>query len=244
MISISIVSHGHGQMVTKLVFQLLEFPEVSEIFVVKNIPENLCLPFSKKITLIENSSPKGFGCNHNHIFNMTNSFYFCPLNPDIFFTLNPFSVLIDSISRFNADLVSPLVLSSNGTVEDSARKFPSFRNLINKFSGGTLCEYSYDLCEDISYPDWIAGMFMLFKSDTFKLLGGFDERYFLYYEDADICTRLWGHGYKLLINSSVSIIHDARRSSHSSARYAAWHFASMIRYFLTHWGRLPVKASK
>jgi len=241
MISISIISHGHGQMVTNVVMQLLEFPEVSEIFVVKNIPEELFLPHSKKIILIENSSQKGFGCNHNHVFYMIKNDYFCPLNPDIVFTLNPFPVLIDSISRFKADLVSPLVVSSNGSIEDSARNFPSFRNLINKFNGGSLSKYSSDLSEDISYPDWIAGMFMMFRSETFRQLEGFDKRYFLYYEDADICTRLWRHDYKLLVNSSVSIIHDARRSSHSSAKYAAWHFVSMVRYFITHWGRFPVK---
>lgn len=241
MISISVISHGHGQMVSNVVSQLLQFPEVSEIFVIKNIPEKLYLPPSEKIILIENVKPAGFGHNHNYVFNFIKNSYFCPLNPDVIFDANPFPTLLKSASFFEADLVAPLILNSAGNIEDSARNFPSFRSLINKFIGEVSCEYESLACEEILYPDWIAGMFMLFRADTFRLLGGFDERYFLYYEDVDICTRLWANGFKLLVNSSVSVIHDARRTSHSSVRYASWHLASMFRYFLTHWGRLPTK---
>lgn len=241
MISISVISHGHGQMVSNVVSQLLKFQEVSEIFVTKNIPEELYLPQSDKIILIENVVPTGFGHNHNYVFNLIKSSYFCPLNPDVIFDVNPFPALLQSASIFEADLVAPLILNSMGNVEDSARNFPSLLSLMNKFIGGASCGNESFTSEEILYPDWIAGMFMLFRADTFRFLRGFDERYFLYYEDVDICTRLWANGFKLLVNSSVGIIHDARRTSHSSARYASWHLASMIRYFLTHWGRLPTK---
>lgn len=124
MISISVISHGHGQMVSNVVSQLLQFQEVSEIFVTKNIPEELYLPQSEKIILIENVEPTGFGHNHNYVFNFIKNSYFCPLNPDVIFDVNPFPLLLQSASIFDADLVAPLILNSSGNVEDSARNFP------------------------------------------------------------------------------------------------------------------------
>ena len=68
LISVSIVSHGHGAMVARLVHALLGFPEVAQILVTTNIPESLALPSSSRITLIDNPFPKGFGSNHNVAF--------------------------------------------------------------------------------------------------------------------------------------------------------------------------------
>ena len=89
------------------------------------------------------------------------------------------------------------------------------------------------------HPEWVAGMFMLFRSQDFARLGGFDEAFFLYYEDVDICVRAWKQGMKIVACPQVSVVHDARRDSHRSARHIRWHLASMVRYFFKHWGRLP-----
>jgi len=78
MVAISIVSHGHGKMVSALTSQLLECPEVSRIIITKNIPEVLLLPLSSKIQVITNVSPKGFGENHNFVFSRIRDEYFCP----------------------------------------------------------------------------------------------------------------------------------------------------------------------
>jgi GT2 family glycosyltransferase len=80
---------------------------------------------------------------------------------------------------------------------------------------------------------------MLFRSEAFADVGGFDERFFLYYEDVDICARLWNAGWKVVLQPSVSVVHDARRSSHRDLRYASLHARSMMLYFSKHLGRLP-----
>lgn len=75
-------------------------------------------------------------------------------------------------------------------------------------------ESDYAVNEKIIYPDWVGGMFMLFRRETFAQLGGFDQRYFLYYEDVDLCARLNLQGYKmpyvlrpkLFITHSVAVI--------------------------------------
>jgi hypothetical protein len=90
-----------------------------------------------------------------------------------------------------------------------------------------------DTVQPVSNPDWVAGMFMLFPRDVFLKIGGFDERYFLYYEDVDLCARLTLADYKILLCSTVSVIHDARRSSHKNLRYMRLHSTSMLRFFLS-----------
>lgn len=82
-------------------------------------------------------------------------------------------------------------------------------------------------------------MFMLFRSQDFERLGGFDERYFLYYEDVDICVRAGQQGMRVVACPKVSVVHDARRDSRRSFKHLRWHLASMVRFFWRHWGRLP-----
>jgi len=78
--------------------------------------------------------------------------------------------------------------------------------------------------------EWIAGMFMLFRSDAYRALGGFDEGYFLYYEDVDICRRLRRQGQGVLYEPRAEVIHDARRASRCDARLAMHHLRSAFRF--------------
>ena len=76
-------------------------------------------------------------------------------------------------------------------------------------------------------------MFMVFRTGVFKELGGFDERYFLYYEDVDLCLRLRHAGYEVILLPQVSAIHDARRQSHRNLRYLVIHASSLLRFLYT-----------
>lgn len=82
-------------------------------------------------------------------------------------------------------------------------------------------------------PDWVGGMFMLFRNEVFRAAGGFDARYFLYYEDVDLCARLTLQNLAVVLCPQVKVIHEARRSSHRSLKYAMWHLRSMGRFFLS-----------
>ena len=73
-------------------------------------------------------------------------------------------------------------------------------------------------------------MFMLFRSEAFAAVGGFDERYFLYYEDADICRRLQGAGRPVVYVPAAEVVHDARRASRRDPRLALHHAASAWRF--------------
>ena len=239
MIAVSIVSHGHGEMVEGLVARLLKFAEVSQIIVTRNISEILSFPADRRITLIDNVAPKGFGANHNAAFAACRQPYFCPLNPDIQFTVNPYPSLLSAIEQSGAAMVAPMVKAPSGVIEDSVRYFPTFFSVLRKLLGGHDGRYPLVEKAEPFSPEWIAGMFMLFRSAAFEKLGGFDERFFLYYEDVDICTRVWKSGMRILVSPRVSVIHEARRDSHRNLRHLRWHLVSMLRYFGKHAGRLP-----
>lgn len=239
MIAVSIVSHGHGLMVNKLVATLLECPEVSHIILTRNVPEKLDIPQSLRVQLIDNAVPQGFGANHNAAFSVCEHPFFCLLNPDVELPNNPFPVLLKSLNDNNAALVAPLVVSPDGRIEDSIRHFPTIRSLLVKSFGGGDGRYPVFPGHPDFYPEWVAGMFMLFRSVDFAQLQGFDEAFFLYYEDVDICVRAWQRGLKVAACPGGSVVHDARRDSRHSLRHGRWHLTSMVRYLWKHWGRLP-----
>jgi hypothetical protein len=76
-------------------------------------------------------------------------------------------------------------------------------------------------------------MFMLFPACTYQSVGGFDERYFLYYEDVDLCARLRLLGHEIVLCPDATVMHHARRASHRNFRYLRWHLGSMARFFLS-----------
>lgn len=237
----SVVSHGHGEMVWQLVDQLVVCPELSQVIVTLNIPEAVPDVLDRKVLLLRNELPKGFGTNHNAAFTLANGDFYCVINPDIELIQNPFNVLVDILADQRVGLAAPLVVKSSGQVEDSMRRFLSPWSIVKRILG--LDSGAYPLCMGCSdfMPDWVAGMFMVFRSEAYAKVGGFDERYFMYCEDADICTRLWKAGYKVVGCLSTSVIHNAQRASHRSFKHLSWHVRSMARYFLSHSFSLPNK---
>lgn len=237
-ISISIVSHHQAALVHNLLSDLESIKlENAEVILTVNVPgEQNDLPqdLSLPTTIVENPRPRGFGANHNAAFAISKGEFFCVLNPDIRITGDPFPALVEYLARPSVGVVAPRVLDSKGKIEDNARRFPTpFRILAKVFAlGAGVSPKSISSC-----PDWVAGSFMLFRRDAFSEVGGFDERYFLYYEDVDICARLRVTGRDVALCESVEVIHDARRDSHNRLRYFFWHLRSMMRFFLT-WPQL------
>ena len=205
-----------------------------ELLVTLNVPEELprdacALPF--RVRVIENRHPKGFGANHNAAFRIARASIFCVINPDIRIDLDPFPPLVAALADRRVGVVAPLVVNGDGEVEDSARRFPTFGSLALKALGcARRLEYAID-AESLS-PDWVAGMFMLFSRDTFAAVGGFDERYHLYYEDVDMCRRLRARGYDVRLVPTVRVVHLAQRASRRRLQHLRWHAASALRYLL------------
>jgi len=243
-ISVSLVSHGQGALVAAALADLARFagPAGYEVILTLNLPERL--PFSAgdfpfPLSVVENTQPQGFGANHNAAFRGAEGDWFCVMNPDIRMPENPFPRLLEALEQHQAAVVAPAVLSPAGQVEDSIRRFPTPLSLVGKFLGQEDGRYPFAVGDEPFTADWVGGMFMLFRADDFRRIGGFDEGFFLYYEDVDICARLWKAGRRVLACPGVQVIHDARRASRRRLRYMRWHFFSLARYLGKHWLRLP-----
>lgn len=242
MLTVSIVSHGQADLVRRCLLDLADFPEVLRVIVTLNIPEpDLDVPESLKgrLLTIRNLAQKGFGENHNQAFQKCGTPFYCVVNPDIRLPQNPFPTLLGELEREHAAVIGPAVLSSSGQLEDSVRRFPTPLTLGMKVLGRGDGRYQFAIGEEPFAADWLGGMFMLFRTEAYRRVGGFDEGYFLYYEDVDICARLWKAGERVMVCPKVHVIHDARRASRRNLRYMRWHVSSLARYLSRHWLRLP-----
>jgi GT2 family glycosyltransferase len=236
---ISIVSHGQAMLVASLLSDLLDrdHPEFKIILTI-NIPEDeesleRFLPFIK---IIRNRTPKGFGANHNFAFLNSNSDFFVVLNPDIRFSKFDWNNLLCQFKDTTIGICAPLVLSSCGSIEDSARLYPTTLRILKRiFSRKNIPDYFF--LESPLLVDWVAGMFVVFRSVAFSTVKGFDEGYFMYVEDADICLRMRHHGWCSVLNPSSIVIHDAQRASRRSIKYFIWHIYSLFRFLF-----MPFKA--
>jgi hypothetical protein len=232
-IVLSIVSHGQIPLIVSLLadLQKLDLRDTS-IALTINVPEDL-FPLqqfeSLPIALIENERPKGFGENHNSAFALTECEFFAVVNPDIRLEAYDLTALVAPFECTDVGAVAPVVLSPAGEVEDSVRHFPTLMSLFrrtvlrerapNYIWGGAPIDV-----------DWAAGMFVVYRSIAFSKIQGFDARYFMYMEDADICLRLKKAGWRTVLQPACTVVHDARRASRRSFRHLRWHLASAFRF--------------
>jgi N-acetylglucosaminyl-diphospho-decaprenol L-rhamnosyltransferase len=229
-VCISVVSHGHGNEVFHLISTLeaLCVETARHVVLTINVPEPDLLHLIKarswkfELSIIQNSMPKGFGANHNAAFLKCDCEYFCVLNPDIVLSSDPFPALIGQFRDAAVGCSFPMQLAETGEPQDYARKRPSLRALLSRYAG------SGRRHKASSRPEWVNGAFMVFPAKIFQELKGFDERYFMYCEDVDICLRLQNAGYTLG-QSAATVTHPAHRNSRINFRHLAWHMASLLR---------------
>lgn len=235
MISISVVSHGQLRLIHSLFEDIKKhctgYP--FEVILTLNFHEEFPFeideyPFVVKVMM--NPAPKGFGANHNAAFLQAKGEFFCVINPDIRLKSDPFQLLKQSLLEQRVGVVAPLIQNEQGTIEDSARRFPTPFGLLRKAIGKNK-QLDYEIGRQLLFPDWVGGMFMLFNTSTYKEIGGFDEGFFLYYEDVDLCARLSLQGYSVILNPEIQVVHEAQRSSHHDFKYLKWHLLSISRFF-------------
>ncbi|MFT3802278.1 MAG: glycosyltransferase [Burkholderiaceae bacterium] len=253
-ICLSIVSHGQRDVALALLHDLarLKPPHVARIVYTRNIAEPPLpdLDLGNAVLIqIDNIAPKGFSANHNAAFPHCREAYFCVMNPDLRLDDDPFPALLAGFDSGSMDtdatataktsapanliiakprcgnrmgLVAPVIVDSRGALQNTARTLYTPIEMIRQ---------KLHPSNEGSRADWLAGMFMLFRSEAYASIGGFDERYFLYIEDVDICSRLVADGWCLRQVPTARVVHDARKTSHRSLRYTLWHLDGMLRYW-------------
>jgi N-acetylglucosaminyl-diphospho-decaprenol L-rhamnosyltransferase len=226
-ICISVVSHGQAEIAANFLRSLAAVAPgvVGQLIYTRNIPETAPpLPElgSVELITIDNAEPRGFGHNHNAAFARCTRPFFCVVNPDILLPADPFGALLRCLENPAIGVVAPVVTNPSLAIENTARALYTPLELIRQ---------KLHPQNRGAAADWLAGMFLLFRSDAYRAIGGFDEGYFLYIEDVDICTRLRLAGWRLAQCPDCSVIHDARKQSHRSLKYTTWHIAGMLRYW-------------
>jgi N-acetylglucosaminyl-diphospho-decaprenol L-rhamnosyltransferase len=198
-----------------------------------------------EIRLIENRDNRGFAAAANQGISATDAPFVFLLNPDAEITGGTLAALVKVAREHSrAGAVGCLVRNPDGTIQPSARRVPRlFEALMHAFLGpvrpGNRWSRSYTMAEwDRSTErevEWISGSAMLLRREAFAEVGAFDEGYFMYVEDVDLCTRLRSAGWEVLFSPEVEAVHAIGVSARGQSRRMAFaHSASIYRYFEKH----------
>ena len=239
-IHVAIVSHGNANEVALLLGDLERHAANAEISVLLVVNQEEPLSFETHrfvfpLRIHRNQYPRGFGANNNLAFRLaapSADEFFCIINPDVRIHHEVFEPLLACLEQEPAAaLVAPLAKNRLGATEDNARALPRPATILRKALGKPDRSVIPD---DKAQPvDWVAGLFMLFTARGYAAVGGFDERYFLYYEDVELYSRLRLAGWQVLWSPAASVQHDARRASHRRISYLMHHLRGMARFFLS-----------
>jgi len=237
LITLSIISHGDSDKVNCLLTSLQKY-ELNTAQYQVIITDNLGNELSEfdpspweSLQLLRNNHPIGFAQNHNTAFKLARGRFFAILNPDLIFEEAVFDALITRLHAQGASLIAPKIIDENGTIQDSFRSLPTPQEIIRRRLPGYRFELPQPDSDGLIQPDWIAGMFWLMPSNVYRELGGMDEKFRLYFEDVDFCTRVRLKEMKILVDTRLKVRHDAQRSSRRKLYYLYLHTVSAIRFF-------------
>lgn len=223
---VSIVSHGHGALVQRLLHQLARqsAASISRVVLTHNIPEPLPEPppqgWPFALETLRNAAPRGFGANHNQALRQASEPFVCVLNPDVELIPgpDPLAALVDAASREGVGCAYPLQLDAQGRVQDSEREIPSPAALWQRRA----------LRRPQTRVDWVNAACIVLPLPVWQSLKGFDEAYFMYCEDVDLCLRVRLQGLRLQ-RADARILHQGQRASGRQWRHLAWHVRSLLR---------------
>lgn len=206
--------------------------------------------FGANVRLLINRENVGFGRGVNQGVRGTTAPLVLILNPDCRLVPGAVAAMRTELeSHPGCAIVGPRVLDPDGAVQGSARGDPDMltgvfgrRSVLRRLWPGLPAAARNVVTDEAirsglsSVPvDWVSGACMLVRREAFEAVHGFDERYFLYWEDADLCRRLRTHGYHVRYVPGATAIHRVGQSSRTApaASIRAFH-ASAYRYYATH----------
>ena len=237
-VAVSIISHGHGSEVDRLLGELaaLDDPRLQRVIVTLNQPEpglvsrwrGRAWPFD--LVPVERLVPLGFGANHNRAFALDGARdgghpLFAVLNPDLHLHADPFPALMASLATdARVGVAYPVQCDDSGSTQDYERLLPTPARLLRRH----LLRRAHELAPGQA-PDWVNAAFLLLRRDAYEELGGFDEGFHMYCEDVDLCLRLQLAGWRLARADGALVQHQAQRASRRRLQPLLWHARSLLR---------------
>lgn len=244
MIFLSIINHNHDKMLASNPY-LAEIAKKYNVLIKSNTPvtEELLL-FSQRnnITLIDKKYGRGFSENNNIVFDylsknniINDDDFFLVINPDVLIDISQLIQLEKETHKVKSDIYTiNLFKDSDLSIHEySIKRFPS---LTGPLQGLFLKEKrtdSYDkenICEPIEV-DWAAGSFLMFKKKCYDELKGFNQKFFMYFEDVDVCRRAQKKGMVLTYLPNIKAIHKgAFNNRNIFSKHFIWYLKSYLRY--------------
>jgi GT2 family glycosyltransferase len=201
------------------------------------------------VSYIQAGSNLGMGGGNNLGIAKAKGKYIVVMNPDTLAISNVFKKLFDYMEANQAvGVVGPKQFNPDKSVQDSCFRWHSLltplyrRTFLGSMFGQK--DLKHFLMTDfdkktIREVDWLLGSFLFMRSSALRQVGGFDDRFFLYFEDTDLCRRFHKAGYKVVFNPEASIIHNHNRASAKTPWYKFFtnkttrtHVVSWIKYLL------------
>jgi GT2 family glycosyltransferase len=202
------------------------------------------------VRLLRNSENVGFGRGVNQGVRETTAPYVLIMNPDCRLVAGATATLRAELDRHDGcAIVGPRILDPDGSIQGSARGDPDM--LTGLFGRTAMLRRHLPflpvarrnvVVDDVirsgepSMPvEWLSGACMLARREAFEAVKGFDDRYFLYWEDADLCRRLRARGYHVRYVPGASAIHRVGHSTRTAriASIRAFHDSAYL-YYATH----------
>lgn len=246
-ISIAIVAYNNESDVRKAVCSILEHTALSiskKIYIVDNStqPGTLHLLAEEHPCVIYDRPPRniGFGAGHNRVLPLLDSRFHAIVNPDILLTEDSLDILMRFLDETSAGMAIPRMVDEKGIPQEACRRELTVLDMvIRHLPFGFRKRRAYHTMQDMDdtrpFPvPFAQGSFLVLRTELFRALGGFDEHFFMYVEDADFCRR-FNEISLLLYCPYTTVIHRWERSSRKDRALRRAHLRSMIYYFRK-WG--------
>ena len=181
----------------------------------------------------------GFGGGHNEIFKNTyqkdTTYLF--LNPDVLISGSAIKKALAFMEKnIRVGLLSPKLLNADGSIQLACRFIPNPFTLIKRFLFKSAADaFPLSAYKDNFLAPFIHGACFFVRGEVFKGIGGFDEGYFMYMEDLDLCRRVRSKQLSVMLFSEATAIHAHNKGSAKHFKLFLYHVQSFIHYF-NKWG--------
>jgi len=249
-LAVVVVNWNSGERVSRCVRSVFESAGDArlEVVIVDNDSEDgsaeAAIAEFPHIRLIQNRDNKGFPAAANQGMRATDSEFVLLINPDaevVAGTLEGFLKVARDHPRAGA--IGALTLNPDGTIYPSARRVPTlvqgfFHTTLGPFWPRNPWSRSYRMEEwdrrSERQVDWVSGSSMLLRRAALARVGLFDEAYFMYVEDMDLCTRMSDGGWEVWFSPELEIEHVGGTATAGKRRMTLEHSRSIYIYFVKH----------
>ncbi len=208
-----------------------------EIIIVSN--DGFLLSADSRIKILTSSQNSGFGSACNLGAKEALGKYLCFLNPDTEIVSDNFQEIISEFENNEKTGVIGIRLEKeNGKIQEwSAGKEMNLWDIIGNNLGLKRSKKIWESKEKVECF-WVSGACLFIRRELFEELEGFDEKFFLYFEDIDLCKRAINLNYKILYFPKFIIKHFGGKSSGSKKEQKKHYYSSQDYYFQKHFGKI------